>query len=250
MDKWKFYDVTHREHVFCNPMSTAKIDRLIELLRLDPGARVLDIGSGKGEFLIRLVEAYCVSGVGVDISPHFIAAAIAKMSERVPTRKLEFIEMDAAKYQPEREESFQLAACLGASWIFDGHRGTLEFLNRMVAPGGWVVAGEPYWIREPTEEYLELSGDRRESFGTHDANVAVGEAMGLRLSYTLVSSEDDWDEYEGLQWYAAEDYARRHPDDFDVPEIIARLAGQKTTYLKCGRSTLGWAIYVFRKPGS
>ena len=31
--------------------------------------------------------------------------------------------------------------------------------------------------------------------------------------YTLVSSLDEWDTYEGLQWYASENYARAHPDD-------------------------------------
>ena len=36
LDIWKFYDVTHKHHVVCNPMSTVKIDELIELLKLDP----------------------------------------------------------------------------------------------------------------------------------------------------------------------------------------------------------------------
>ncbi len=38
MDTWKFYDITHREHVVCNPTSEEKLARLVELLRLPPGA--------------------------------------------------------------------------------------------------------------------------------------------------------------------------------------------------------------------
>ncbi len=35
-------------------------------------------------------------------------------------------EMDGAKYVPEYFlESFDLVACIGASWIYGGHRGTL-----------------------------------------------------------------------------------------------------------------------------
>ena len=29
----------------------------------------------------------------------------------------------------------------------------------------------------------------------------------LHLAYAIVSSRDDWDRYEGLQWYATEEYA-------------------------------------------
>lgn len=54
MDTWKFYDITHREHVVCNPTSTDKLARLVGLLRLPAEACVVDIACGKGEFLIRL----------------------------------------------------------------------------------------------------------------------------------------------------------------------------------------------------
>jgi len=50
MDTWKFYDITHREHVVCNPTSEEKLTRLVELLRLPTDAQVVDIACGKGEF--------------------------------------------------------------------------------------------------------------------------------------------------------------------------------------------------------
>ncbi len=31
-----------------------------------------------------------------------------------------------------------------------------------------------------------------------------GESTDWEAVYTLVSSQDDWDRYEGLQWYAAD----------------------------------------------
>ena len=57
MDTLKFYDITHREHVVCNPMSEEKLTRLVELLRLPPDAQVVDItwskpGSTPGSDLI------------------------------------------------------------------------------------------------------------------------------------------------------------------------------------------------------
>jgi SAM-dependent methyltransferase len=247
MDIWKFYDITHREHVVCNPMSQQALARLVEILRLEPDSRVVDIACGKGEFLIRLAEAYGVGGTGIDISPYCILNAEARLKARVPGANVSFTQMNGADFRPDKPHSFSLASCIGASWIFGGHAGTLDALVSMVEPGGWVIAGEPYWLREPSEDYLQATGDTRGGFGTHASNVEAGERRGLDLVYTLVSSKEDWDSYEGLQWYATAEYVRTHPDDPDLPELVRRVAKNKAVYLRWGRDTLGWAIYVFRR---
>ena len=247
MDTWKFYDITHREHVVCNLADEGALARLVELLRLPPDARVVDIACGKGEFLIRLAEAYGVRGTGVDISPYFILAAKARIKARAPEASVTFTQMDGVDFRPDKPHSLNLASCIGASWIFGGHAGTLDALVSMVEPGGWVIAGEPYWLREPPEDYLEASGETREGFGTHASNAEAGERRGLDLVYTLVSSQEDWDSYEGLQWYATAEHARTYPDDPDLPELVRRVAKNKAVYLRWGRDTLGWAIYVFRR---
>ena len=159
MDRWKFYDITHREHVICNPTSEEKLARIVELLRLPVDGRVVDIACGKGEFLSRLAQ----------------------------------------------------------------------------------------WRQEPCEEYLQVLGEGKDAFGAHAGNVEVGEERGLDLVHTLVSNKDDWDRYEGLQWYAAAEYGRSHPGDPDLPELVGRVAKEKAAYLRWGRDTLGWAIYVFRR---
>ncbi len=247
MDTWKYYDITHREHLVCNPTSVEKLARLVALLRLERGDRVVDIACGKAEFLIRLAETHGVVGTGIDISRFCIADAEKRLAARLPGSGITFTRMNGADFRADPSHSYSLASCIGASWIYGGHAGTLDALIEMVRPGGWVVAGEPFWRREPSAEYLEASGDEREDFGTHATNVEAGEARGLDLVYTSVSSEDDWDTYEGLQWYASTDYARSNPDDPDVPELLERVARNRAAYLRWGRDTLGWAIYVFRR---
>jgi SAM-dependent methyltransferase len=250
MDIWKFYDITHRHHLICNPISSEKLDRLVELLRLPAGAAVVDIGAGKGEFLVRLAETYGVSGLGIDLSSYYVREAGARLKARAPQSAVVFREMDGAAFVPDATRSFDLASCIGASWIFGGHGGTLDALNDFVAPGGWIVVGEPFWLKEPAEEYLEESGEARDGFGTHAENVAAGEKRGLELAYTLVGSKDDWDRYEGLQWYAVSEYARSHADDPDLPEIVERVAKEKSMYLRWRREAFGWGIYVFRQRAS
>ena len=247
MDLWKFFDITHRHQLICNPIGREKLDTLVELLRLPSGAAVLDIACGKGEFLVRLAETYGVSGVGIDVSPHFLREARESLKARVPHSGILFREMEGAAFVPDVPRSYALASCIGASWVFGGHGATLDALARFAAPGGWIVVGEPFWLQEPTEEYLKQSDIPRTSFATHAENAAAGEARGLELAYTLVSSKDDWDRYQGLQWYSVSEYARAHPDDPDLPEIIERVRKERSLFLRWGRDTLGWAIYVFRQ---
>jgi SAM-dependent methyltransferase len=246
MDSRKFYDITHRDHVFCNPLSSAKFDELIDVLHLAPGARVLDIACGKAELLIRLVERYGVSGVGVDISPYCIRDARAKAAARVPQAEIPLVEMDAAHYQAGGDR-FDLAMCVGASWIWHGHRDTLRALSGFVHSNGLVLAGEPFWRQPPDPAYLAAEGMRVEDFSTHDGNMAIGIELGLTPLYIIAGSKGDWDRYESLQWLAAERFAVEHPEDPDLPELLARVRKARDVYLRWGRDTLGWALYLFRR---
>ena len=125
MDIWKFFDITHRKHVLCNPMSVEKFIELIDLLRLRSEDRVLEIATGKGEFIIRLAEQYEIEGIGLDISPYHISDAKKKHQQRIPDAQLSFVEMNGEDYKPEERESYDLVI-IGASgantmikeWIF------------------------------------------------------------------------------------------------------------------------------------
>jgi SAM-dependent methyltransferase len=214
---------------------------------LKRGERVLDIACGKGEFLIRLAELYGIAGIGIDISPYCIRDSEEKRRKRVPNSDIRFVKMDGADYKPEAPCSFDLALCIGASWVYGGHLGTIQALKGMVKKGGLIVVGEPYWLMEPSQKYLEVERIKKDDYGTHHGNVEVGEDEGLTCLYTLVSSYDDWDHYETLQWWAVDEYIRVHLDDADIHELVERKTREKNLYLKEGRETMGWAVYVFRK---
>jgi SAM-dependent methyltransferase len=248
MDMWKYYGITHTDHTVMNPMSLEKSRELVELLRLPAGGRVLDVACGKAEFLCLVAERYGVTGTGIELSSYTIKAARKNVEARGLAGSIELLHMDGGKYEPDTPESLDLASCIGASWVYQGHRGTLEALMKMVRPGGLVLVGEPFWVTDPDPDYLKLTGDDPDLYGSHAGNVTIGEELGLALLCTLVSNPDDWDRYEGLQWQAAERYAVHHPDDPDVEALLRSARRSRDAYLRWGRDCLGWALYLFRKP--
>jgi len=247
MDIWKYFDITHREHTICNPMSDEKLNKLVELLRLNENANVLEIACGKAEFLIRLAETYNIQGLGIDISPFCIIEAKEKLKKRCPNAKIKFIEMDGAEYKHPEENYFDLAMCIGAEWVFNGFRNTLKYLIQNVKRDGLVIAGCPFWQNEPTEEYLQALELKKNSYGTHYENMLIGNELGLELLYSVVSSKDDWDHYEGLNWYSSIKYINANPDDKDNQELYNRVIKSRDSYLKWGRETLGWGICIFQR---
>jgi len=173
MDIWKYYDITHKKHVVCNPMSINKLDGLFSLLNLKPYSKVLDLGCGKGEFLIKLAELFNISGIGVDISPYFLKDCKDKKNERVPSSDIKFLEMDGAKYSPETNKLFDLTMCIGASFIYDGFIETINALKKMTKQNGMIIIGEPYWLKEPDEEFLKISEIKKDDYNSHYKNIDI-----------------------------------------------------------------------------
>lgn len=247
MDAWKYYDIIHRHHTLMNPLDETRLEDVFERVPVRSQARVLDIGCGKGEMLIRLAEKKEIKGVGVDKSPYCIKKAEKEKAARVPQANLTFVETDGALYNPETKESQDLTMCIGASWIYGGYKKTLQALSQMTKISGHVMVGEPFWRKTPPQAYLKREKLSKKLFSTHQGNVAIGESIGLEPVYTMVSSESDWDNYEGLHWFAAREYANSHPEDPDLKDLLVRNSRARETYLKFERDILGWAVYLFQK---
>ncbi len=247
MDPYKYSAVSHRSLLYANPISPAKMETLFSLLDLSKDASVLDIGTGNAEVLIRLVEIYGVKATGIERSPIAIQKAYEQIAARVPQNEIEIRDMDASTL-PELYEQFDVAICIGASEIFGGYAGTIQTLTQSVQPGGQIVVGELYWKREPAEDYLTAFGVSREEYTTNANNIATGVKQGLVPLFALAASDDEWDQYEWQRIRAIEQYAREKPDDPDTPKLLERIRWWRDMYVRWGRDTLGFALYLFRSP--
>ena len=68
----------------------------------------------------------------------------------------------------------------------------------------------------------------------------------MRIGHvTVAQNYGDWDRYEALQWQAAERWAAAHAEDPDRQEVLRRQRADRDAYLRWGRDTLGWSLYLF-----
>ena len=246
MDPLKFTTIAHREHRLLNPLDPQALEQAAARAGLAPGDRVIDVGCGKAALLIGLAERYRVTGLGVDINPAFLADARADAARRGVAGAVELIEGDASALDLA-PQLFAFGLCIGATHALGGYRETLRGLARLVRPGGRLLIGQGYWKHRPAPEYLERLGATEDEMTTHEGNLAAGIAMGLVERGAWVSRDQDWDRYEDLYADSVERYVAGHPEDPDAEAMRERIRRWRETYLRWGRDTLGFGLYLFER---
>jgi SAM-dependent methyltransferase len=244
VDVLRFHEISESSHWIMNPMSAAKVESLGEICRLGPDDSVLDLACGKGALLALLAERFGSRGTGVDIYPPFLAQARDSAKDRGIADRVQFVEADAGDPACVAGH-FDVVSCLGATWIGGGLSGTLRLMRGWVAPGGWMLVGEPFWVERPSE------GARRRHMGAEQFSDLAGtldrfDALGLDLVEMVLSSADDWDRYTASQWLNVSDWLATHPDDPDAAAIRQIRDESRRGYLAEDRRCLGWGVFVLR----
>src|SRR2546430_264782 len=152
-----FFAVAERDHDIQNPTSPEKIRFLGERLRLGPESHVLDIACGKGGPALILARAYGCRITGIERAAEFASDARQRVAAADLAHRIEIVEADAAEVDLDRGR-YDVAMCLGASFVWTDLAGTLAALAPAVRQGGHVVVGEPYWRRWPLPEGVDDGG--------------------------------------------------------------------------------------------
>jgi 2-polyprenyl-3-methyl-5-hydroxy-6-metoxy-1,4-benzoquinol methylase len=71
----RIFTITESAHRIHNPFTPEKFAALGRALRLEPGARLLDLGSGSGEMLCTWARDFGIIGTGIDMSLLFSGQA-------------------------------------------------------------------------------------------------------------------------------------------------------------------------------
>jgi len=242
MDPARYSRIGHGDLPWWNPIDGEDFDGMIAKAALPPGARILDVGCGNGNLLRRALAAVPGStGVGVDRSLPVRAPGPG------PGPDLREEPFDSARFAPG---SFDLVMCIGSTHAAGGAKPALETFRSLTKPRGSILLGEGFWEREPDPEYLAFLGDPRDALRDLAGTAALGEEAGLETVAVAPTSRDAWDLYEGTYAANLERFAAAHPSDPDVPAMLARIRPWREAYLRWGRPTLGFALLLWRRPGS
>jgi SAM-dependent methyltransferase len=233
-------DIAERYIELINPTSPEKILEIGWLAGMTPGKTVLDFGCGYAEPLVLWAENYGISGVGIDLRPKVIERACQKVEQRGLADRLELVLGKGAEY-PYLPASFDYATCIGASFVWTNVLEALRSLKQVVRPGGKIILGEPYWLKDAVPPELAQA---QPEFHSELQVSGWARQVGLDFEYVLHSSLDEWDRYEASNWRGLVSWMEENPGHPDFPDVLRHLHESQEEYFRYGREYFGWGLYL------
>ena len=244
--RWRFTTIAHEGRSILGPVSEATIDAMLSRLPPPPPARVLDVGCGKGALLVRAVERWGGTGLGIEPNPAFAAAARTLADSRLGAGRVRVIESPFAR-EALAGERFPLVICTGALHAFGGWDAALLGIAPLLEPGGHALLGPGYWRQAPAPAYLASAGIAADEMEPLADLIERAEAAGWRRIAVHESTPAEWDDYEHAYAASARSWCEAHPHDADAPEFRVRIDRWADAYARWGRDTMGYALMLLQR---
>lgn len=244
MDIPRIFNITESAHRIHNPFTPDKFATLGAALRLEPGTRILDLGSGSGEMLCTWARDHGVTGTGIDMSALFTEQAQRRAEELGVSDQVRFIHADAAGYVAD--EKVGVAACVGATWIAGGVAGTINLLARSLCPGGIILIGEPYWRQLPPTEDIAKGclANSVSDFLELPELLAYFDQLDYDVVEMVLADQNGWDRYEAAKWLTMRRWLDANPADELAETVRTMLTSEPKRYTTHTREYLGWGVFA------
>jgi SAM-dependent methyltransferase len=230
-------EVWHAAMRWNAPLSDAHASTLLDEFELDQAQRVLDLGCGWGELLLRAVQrSSTLTGHGIDDDTVAIERGRALTTERSLDDRVSLIEAAAESWT----EPADRVICVGASHIWDHTAAALTALADLVSAGGRLLYGDGFLEANSSPFTTDLFPEMLPLNGI----VAAARAAGWRVLHLSVSDQLEWDEFESTYRAGTERWLLANPEVEDASRIRQWLDRRTLEYLDGYRGELGFCWLV------
>jgi len=238
-ERFEIFEALHHGMRICNPMTGADLDTVLAALAPEDGDRLLDLACGHGELLLRAAERAAVEGTGVDLSPWVLVHAAGSAAA---CRRRGSVEWWLGNAHDVPKHTWDVAVCLGASWVWHGFEGTARATADRVRPGGRIAIGDLQLkpgvdARRVAEDYGKVM--------TRDEQAAALDRCGVDLIAEINPGREGWDGYQDRIEASARAWADRHPGD-RAEQYLAEQRRWREDHTR-DMEILTWAVWVGRK---
>jgi ubiquinone/menaquinone biosynthesis C-methylase UbiE len=126
---------------------------LLQMCRIAPGKRVLEVGCGVGMTSWRLAKEYGCYVVGVDLSEEMIAWAEKRAEREGVTQQTDFKVVDAEQL-PFDDHDFDIVLCESVTAFPENKQRAVAEYARVTKSGGYVGMNEGTWLDHPPPQDL------------------------------------------------------------------------------------------------
>jgi ubiquinone/menaquinone biosynthesis C-methylase UbiE len=219
------------------PLSESHADDLLDHLDLAAATRVVDLGCGWGELLLRVRERTDAKTTGIDTDP----ACLDRGRRAAQARGLDvtFVERRAEDWHSTADR----ALCIGSSHTLGGSRAMLKRLAEVV-PHGRVLVGDGCWEAPPTEAAHAIFSDG--VLPLAELVMACREA-GWQVLHMSTADQYEWDDFESRHRAGFREWLLANPSDPRAADVEAGQDAREREYLTAYRGVLGFAYLVLAR---
>ncbi|POX48067.1 SAM-dependent methyltransferase [Streptomyces sp. Ru71] len=233
--------LAHADHPIAAPLDDDAVRRLLDRGIPRPDARILDLGCGGAEWLLRALAAHPrLRAEGVDVSPRALAHARERANALGVEDRLVLHQQDAADFTAPH--TFDLVVSVGATHAFGGPLATLAAARKHLAPGGRVLLGDGFWEREPGPDAVEMLGD------LDDLPTFVDRVLadGWTPVHGHISTRGELDAYEWAWTGSLAAWALDHPGEPGSAQALEAAGVHRAEWLRGYRDAFGFVTLVLR----
>lgn len=186
------------------------LELILKYIQVEPGMRILDLGTGSGYLAFPFAEKYKQTEVvGLDIVEKTLEEN-RKRAESEGIGNLHFVSYEGMKF-PFEDNSFDIVITRYALHHFPAIKDTFKEINRVLKKNGIFFLSDPAPndndVKRFVDEYMQMKKDGHIKFYTKDEWKEVGNSAGLNYV----------DDFE-----TSIRFPRKKVESFEFDDIISR----------------------------